>query len=108
MEAVSYTAQWTAAARALETERTDRLFEDPFARRLAGEVGFTLLDRYAGAGTVPFLAVRTKYLDGVAVQTAQRTSGCQVVLVAAGMDARAWRLDWPKGTVLYELDRPAL
>ena len=37
MEAVSYTAQWTAAARALETERPDRMFEDPFARPGADE-----------------------------------------------------------------------
>lgn len=108
MEAVSYTAQWTAAARALESERDDRLFDDPYARVLAGDIGFTLLQRYAGAGTVPFLAVRTKYLDRAALEAVADRSVRQVVFVAAGMDTRAWRLPWPEGTVIYELDRPAL
>lgn len=108
MEAVSYTAQWTAAARALESERPDNLFTDPYARTLAGESGFTLLERYAGAGTVPFLAVRTKYLDEAALAAVTDRAARQVVFVAAGMDTRAWRLSWPESTVVYELDRPAL
>lgn len=108
MEAVSYTAQWTAAARALESERDDRLFNDPYARTLAGAKGFSLLERYAGAGTVPFLAIRTKYLDEAALSSVAKQSARQVAFVAAGMDTRAWRLPWPEGTVLYELDRPAL
>jgi methyltransferase (TIGR00027 family) len=108
MEAVSYTAQWTAAARALESERNDRIFNDPYARGLAGPTGFTLLERYAGAGTVPFLAVRTKYLDNAALEAVAKHSARQVVFVAAGMDTRAWRLPWPGGTEVYELDRPAL
>lgn len=108
MEAVSYTAQWTAAARALESERDDRLFDDPYACLLAGDTGFTLLQRYAGAGTVPFLAVRTKYLDQAALEAVVNRSVRQLVFVAAGMDTRAWRLPWPEGTVIYELDRPAL
>lgn len=108
MEAVSYTAQWTAAARALESERTDRIFDDPYARDLAGPTGPALLERYAGAGTVPFLAVRTKYLDNAAVEAVKKRSARQVVFVAAGMDTRAWRLSWPEGTKVFELDRPAL
>lgn len=108
MEAVSYTAQWTAAARALESERADRIFDDPYARDLAGPAGPALLERYAGAGTVPFLAVRTKYLDNAAVEAVAKRSARQVVFVAAGMDTRAWRLPWPDGTEIYELDRPGL
>lgn len=108
MEAVSRTAQWTAAARALETEREDRLFADPYARTVAGTVGFQLLERYAGAGTVPFLAIRTAYLDR-AIGRAVRERGLrQVVFLAAGMDTRYYRLDWPDGVTVYELDRPAL
>ncbi|MGW4890524.1 class I SAM-dependent methyltransferase [Streptomyces murinus] len=108
MEAVSRTAQWTAAARALETDREDRLFADPYARTVAGTTGFELLDRYAGAGTVPFLAIRTTYLDR-AIEGAVRERGlCQVVFLAAGMDTRYYRLTWPDGVTLYELDRPAL
>ncbi|MHC0429677.1 class I SAM-dependent methyltransferase [Streptomyces sp. O3] len=108
MEAVSRTAQWTAAARALETERADRLFADRYARTVADGIGFELLDRYAGAGTVPFLAIRTTYLD-LAIGRAVRDQGIrQVVFLAAGMDTRFYRLPWPDGTTVYELDRPAL
>jgi methyltransferase (TIGR00027 family) len=108
MEAVSYTAQWTAAARALESERKDSVFSDPYARSLAGDKGFSLLERYAGAGTVPFLAIRTKYLDDVIVQNVAPRGIRQVVFIATGMDTRCLRLPWPDGVTLYELDRPAL
>ncbi|GLX49275.1 S-adenosyl-L-methionine-dependent methyltransferase [Streptomyces hygroscopicus subsp. hygroscopicus] len=108
MEAVSRTAQWTAAARALETEREDRLFADPYARTVAGTTGFELLDRYAGAGTVPFLAIRTTYLDRAIERAVGERGLRQVVFLAAGMDTRHYRLTWPDGITLYELDRPAL
>src|ERR1041384_4238227 len=108
MEAVSHTAQWTAAARALESERPDRIFTDPFARTVAGDVGFSLLERYSGAGTAQYVVVHTKYMDDAIVRTMSDRDIRQVVLVAAGMDARAARLPWPTGETLYELDRPAL
>ncbi|MFJ9033446.1 class I SAM-dependent methyltransferase [Streptomyces sp. NPDC102274] len=108
MEAVSRTAQWTAAARALETERDDRLFADPYARTVADTIGFDLLERYAGAGTVPFLAIRTTYLDRAVVRAVAEGGIRQVVLLAAGMDTRFYRLPWPDGVTVYELDRPAL
>ncbi|MFF2806304.1 class I SAM-dependent methyltransferase [Streptomyces sp. NPDC058000] len=108
MEAVSRTAQWTAAARALETERDDRLFADPYARTVADTIGFTLLERYAGAGTVPFLAIRTTYLDRAITRAVTERALRQVVFLAAGMDTRFHRLDWPDGVTVYELDRPAL
>lgn len=108
MEAVSRTAQWTAAARALETEREDRLFADPYARTVADTIGFELLDRYAGAGTVPFLAIRTTYLDRAIVRAVEDHGIRQVVFLAAGMDTRFYRLPWPDGVTVYELDRPAL
>ena len=108
MEAVSRTAQWTAAARALETEREDRLFADPYARTVADEIGFELLERYAGGGTVPFLAIRTTYLDRAIVKAVEERGIRQVVFLAAGMDTRFFRLPWPDGITVYELDRPAL
>ncbi|MEE1785226.1 SAM-dependent methyltransferase, partial [Streptomyces sp. SP17BM10] len=46
MHAVSYTAQWMAAARAQESEREDALFTDPLARDLAAPKGFELIERY--------------------------------------------------------------
>ncbi|MEV0778270.1 class I SAM-dependent methyltransferase [Streptomyces sp. NPDC050433] len=108
MEAVSRTAQWTAAARALETERDDGLFADPYARTVADTVGFDLLERYAGAGTVPFLAIRTTYLDRAVARAVGDGGIRQVVFLAAGMDTRFYRLPWPDGVTVYELDRPAL
>ncbi|MFG2988377.1 class I SAM-dependent methyltransferase [Streptomyces sp. NPDC048257] len=108
MEAVSYTAQWTAAARALETERPDALFNDPYARTVAGDMGFELLKRYASPVTVDYLALRTAYLDQVLLNTLEKHDIDQVVLVAAGMDTRAYRLDWGTEVSVFELDRAAL
>ncbi|MFF5860713.1 class I SAM-dependent methyltransferase [Streptomyces sp. NPDC012751] len=109
MEAVSYTAQWTAAARALESERAgDALFEDRFARALAAPRGFELLDKYGGGGLVPFIAIRTRYFDDSVDAVLRDGDVRQVVLVAAGMDTRAFRLTWPAGTTVYEIDHQAL
>ncbi|MFF1283307.1 class I SAM-dependent methyltransferase [Streptomyces sp. NPDC058299] len=109
MEAVSYTAQWTAAARAVESERGgEAMFDDPFARELAAPRGFELLDKYGGGGLLPFIAIRTKYLDD-SIEAILRDSGIrQVVLIAAGMDTRAFRLAWPPGVTVYEVDHEAL
>ncbi|MFD0688213.1 class I SAM-dependent methyltransferase [Actinomadura fibrosa] len=104
-EGVSATARWTAAARADETRRDGALFSDPLAADLAGPEGFARYERYANPGTTEFLAIRTRYLDEVIGRSAELT---QVVLVAAGLDTRSARLDWPAGTVLYELDQPGL
>lgn len=109
MEAVSYTAQWTAAARAVESERADDpMFQDPYARDLAAPRGFELLDRYGGGGLLPFIAIRTKYFDDTVETVLPETGIDQVVLVAAGMDTRAHRLTWPAGVTLYEVDHAAL
>lgn len=102
-EAVSATARWTAAVRAHESGLPDALFTDPYAAGLAGEEGFRLLERYGNPGVKEFIAIRTRYLDEVAA----RAPG-QVVLLAAGLDTRTARLPWRPGTVVYEVDRPAL
>ncbi|GAB2745854.1 SAM-dependent methyltransferase [Kitasatospora kifunensis] len=108
MEAVSHTSQWTAAARALETEREDALFRDELARPLASETGFELLRKYGGGGLADFVSIRTRYLDD-AIEAQVLGGGIrQVVLIAAGMDARAFRLGWPKDAVVYEVDHSAL
>ncbi|WP_406208252.1 SAM-dependent methyltransferase [Kitasatospora sp. NBC_01560] len=108
MDAVSYTAQWMAAARSQESEREDALFVDPLARDLAAPRGFELIERYAGGGLLPFISIRTKYLDD-AIRDVLAESGIQqVVLIAAGMDTRAYRLDWPEGTEVYEVDHALL
>jgi len=115
IDPVSRTARLTAAARARESRRPDRLFDDALAEALAGPEGFALMERLEaaarppGANTSaqnPYLAIRTRYFDDFVA--AAGASLRQVVLVAAGLDTRAFRLAWPPGTSFYELDRPDL
>jgi methyltransferase (TIGR00027 family) len=108
-EAVAGTGLLVAAIRALESTRDDRLFTDPYADRLAGETGRALLAAAiaeTGERSMVQIVVRTRFLDD-ALLRAVRTAH-QVVIVAAGMDARAYRLAWPDGAVVYELDQPAV
>jgi len=108
MKDVSHTSQWTAAARAVETEREDSLFKDTLARGLAGSKGFELLARYGGGGLKEFVAIRTRYLDDVINATVMKGTIRQVVLIAAGMDARAFRLEWPQEATVFEVDHTEL
>ncbi len=87
MTDVTGTAYWIAAARAKESARPDRLFDDPYAARLAGELGREYLARSEGDRG------DNRYLDG------------QVVLLGAGLDTRAYRLGLPGGVRVFELDR---
>lgn len=99
-----------AAARARETGRRDRLIRDPLAAELAGPEGFALLERTDPPGTVggpgAYAVIRTRFFDDFLRNVCQVSRVRQVVLVASGMDTRAFRLDWPPGTRLYELDLP--
>lgn len=109
MNPIANTSRWTAAIRAYETDRPDRLFEDPLARALAGEEGFRLVGP-AGpqVGDVGvYVAIRTKFFDDF-IMRASSEGLRQVVMVAAGMDARAFRLPWPAGTTVFELDSAEL
>jgi methyltransferase (TIGR00027 family) len=110
MEPVSYTAQWTAAIRALESERPEgALFTDDLARELARPDGFDLLERYRGAGVREFVVIRTRYFDEASARALAEEPGLrQVVTVAAGMDTRAFRLPWPREARAFELDHGAL
>lgn len=105
--AVADTGLLVAAIRAHETARDDRLFSDPFADRLAGDRGRALLASAAasaGERSSAQIVVRTRFWDEALLRAAQTVG--QVVIIAAGMDARAYRLPWPGGTVVYELDQP--
>lgn len=108
-QAVADTGLLVAAMRARESEREDRLFSDPFAERLAGDRGRELLAgalASAGEQSTAQIIVRTRYWDEALLEAAAKVN--QVVIVAAGMDARGYRLPWPQGTVTYELDQPAV
>ena len=107
---VSATSRWMAAARARETRRRNRLFCDPLAADLAGPEGFAWLRRTDPPGSLggpgAYAVIRTRFFDNFLESVCQGSKVRQVVLVAAGMDTRAFRLDWPPGTRLYELDLP--
>ncbi|MFC5833568.1 SAM-dependent methyltransferase [Nonomuraea insulae] len=110
LDGVAGTALWTAAARARESLRADRLFDDPFADDLAGAEGTALLARFHTAKAAPegnpFLAIRTRWFDDF-VRSAV-TAGDQVVGLGAGLDTRAHRLPWPADVAVYELDHEAV
>ncbi len=99
LDPVALTGRLTAAMRARESERRDRLFDDPFAARLAGEQGQALLDVF---GDNVVIAVRTRFFDDA---VAAISGVDQIVILAAGMDTRAYRLDCLAGRTLFELDR---
>jgi methyltransferase (TIGR00027 family) len=121
-ESVGSTALGVAAARAAETDSDNPLIKDPFARAFldaAGEGMWSLTSdpKLSAALTdlvpdlaahiqamVDFMAVRTKWFDDIFLDAV--SSGVrQVVILASGLDSRSWRLAWPAGTTVYELDQ---
>ncbi|MFF4410487.1 class I SAM-dependent methyltransferase [Streptomyces sp. NPDC001262] len=106
LDPVAGTARLTAAVRARESARPDRLFDDPFAGVLAGDSGRALLGSLGG--DVPAISVRTRYFDDRLTAALGAGDPRQLVIVAAGMDTRAHRLSFAPGTTVYELDRPEL
>jgi methyltransferase (TIGR00027 family) len=108
-EAVASTGLLVAAIRARESARDDPLFTDPFADRLAGDTGHRLLDAAlaeSGDASTVQIVVRTRFWDEGLLRATRDAK--QVVILAAGMDARAYRLAWPDGTTVYEVDQPAV
>lgn len=106
MNPVAQTALLVAAMRAEESKRADRLFEDPFADALAGDEGRAVLARYRSVvgPSIPIIEVRTRWYDDALARIG--ASGVrQYVILAAGMDARAYRLPWAPGTRVFEVDQ---
>src|SRR5215203_5946846 len=107
---IAPTSRWMAAARARESERADRLFCDPLAAALAGPEGSIWLERMETAaqadGPALYPVIRTRFFDDFLLDSCRRLGVRQVVLAAAGLDTRAFRLRWPSETRLYEMDLP--
>ena len=99
------TAYWTASVRARESQRSDRLFDDPWAAALAGKVGEEWGAGRTADSLIP-ITIRTRYFDDFLQGIIRQHSIKQIVLVAAGLDTRAFRLGWAQGTVIFELDQP--
>ncbi|HME79754.1 MAG TPA: SAM-dependent methyltransferase [Mycobacterium sp.] len=116
---VGATATMVAAARAAASRRPDPVINDPFAEPLVRAVGLDLFTKVAsgeldfadvddGAGfprMVDTFAARARFYDDYFAQ-AVAAGVRQVVIVASGLDARPYRLSWPAGTTLYEIDQP--
>jgi methyltransferase (TIGR00027 family) len=124
---VGVTATMVAAARAMASRADRPLINDPFAEPLVRAVGVDLLARLANGELDPDelndvhdgatgsagamsrmadnMAVRTKFFDEFFLG-ATHAGIKQVVILASGLDSRAYRLGWPAGTVVYEVDQP--
>lgn len=115
ISSVGLTALGVASARAVETGREGALVQDPFAepfvRAANPPAPMPTGPDHPAAGDdhwawmADFLAVRSRYFDDY-FAAAGESGVRQVVLLAAGLDARAFRLDWPAGTRVFEVDQP--
>jgi methyltransferase (TIGR00027 family) len=103
-EGLASTAFWTAAARAMENAREDRLIEDPWALLLAGQEGAAWIEQRTPQSVLP-IVLRTRFFDDFLRRITAQESIRQIVLMAAGLDTRAFRLAWPAGTRINELDQ---
>ncbi|WP_421842198.1 class I SAM-dependent methyltransferase [Mycobacterium sp.] len=122
-ESVGATALAVAAARAAETGSENPLISDRFARIFLDAAGDGIWNMFSSPELPPelaeaapdlalrmramvdYLASRTAFFDGF-FSDATNAGVRQVVILAAGLDSRAWRLPWPDGTIVYELDQP--
>jgi methyltransferase (TIGR00027 family) len=122
-ESVGATALGVAAARAADTESETPLINDPFARVFLEAAGEGMWNWFGAPevppeiaeaepdvvlrmrGMVDYMASRTAFFDQFFLDAAN-AGVQQVVILAAGLDARSWRLGWPDGTMVYELDQP--
>src|SRR5271156_5600798 len=108
---VSDTARLVAIDRAVETERPDALFRDPFARRLAGERGAKIAKsnplggRKSGIGWP--IVTRTYVIDQM-IQAHIAQGGDTVINLAAGLDTRPYRMDLPSSLQWIEVDLPEI
>jgi len=105
---VADTAKWVAMYRAMESERPDAIFHDPFARRLAGARGADILERMPRGRTFAWpMIVRTALIDELVTQAVGRDGVDFVVNLAAGLDARPYRMELPPDLHWVEVDYPA-
>lgn len=114
---IGITALAVAAARAVETSRPDALIQDPYAARFVEEarppvpMPTTAAEAAADGAqeywldTSSYIAIRTKAFDDF-FQDAAAAGVTQAVVLASGLDVRAFRLQWPAGTVVFEIDQP--
>jgi methyltransferase (TIGR00027 family) len=120
---VGSTAVMVAAARAVESDSPDALISDPYAKLLVAHAGTGVWETLLNEALIDKLesvdpeiaavyhhvrnyqAVRTHFFDAYFAEAVDAGIR-QVVILASGLDSRAYRLDWPAGTTVYEIDQP--
>ena len=121
---VGATATMVAAGRAMATRDPRRLIDDPFAEPLVRAVGIEFfvemidgtIDTSPFGDTAPArvqamiagMAMRTRFFDDYFISTCVAGAIRQAVILASGLDSRAYRLPWPSDAVVYEIDQPAV
>ncbi|MEA2560056.1 MAG: hypothetical protein QOH06_1560 [Acidobacteriota bacterium] len=109
IENVSDTARWVAVYRAMETARPDAIFRDPFADRLAGERGREILEGMAQGRAYAWpMIVRTAVFDEIILDAVENKKVDLVVNLAAGLDARPWRMPLPPSLHWVDVDLPGI
>lgn len=111
------TALFTSALRAIEADRPDALARDLLARHFLDAItdrapGYIDVVNNPGqspalSAMVTILATRTRFLDEF-FSEAFAAGITQAVLLASGLDTRAYRLEWPTGSVVFDNDLPSL
>lgn len=102
---VSDTARWVAMYRAMESERPDALFHDPWARKLAGPEGEAMLKSIPKGRQMAWpMIVRTQVMDELLMRAIENDSVDTVVNLASGLDARPYRLTLPESLRWIEAD----
>jgi methyltransferase (TIGR00027 family) len=105
---ISDTACWAAIYRARETDRPDALFRDPFARRLAGERGERIANAMPQGNRTAWAWVTRTYLFDHFISEQVRQGLSLVVNLAAGLDARPYRMALPPALRWVEVDLPGI
>lgn len=108
IENISDTAKWVAIFRAEESERPDAVFHDPFARRLAGKKGEEIANsvEFSRKNSWSFVA-RTFLFDQFIMQHIEQGYD-MVINLAAGLDARPYRMQLPSSLQWIEVDLPGI
>ena len=107
IEHISDTAKWVAVYRAMETKRPDAIFRDPYAERLAGAQGQAIVDGMKrGRAMAWAMIVRTAVFDEVILERIRNGNVDVVLNLAAGLDARPWRMKLPSTLRWIDVDLP--
>ena len=116
---VGATATMVAAARAVASREDNAIIDDRFAEPLVravgidfftrlvdGDIDLSTVDEHGNARLLTdVMAVRTRFFDDFFLDAA-KAGVRQAVILASGLDSRAYRLAWPAGTVVFEIDQP--